>query len=902
MLRARIERADGRALAVLAGTPIVLMAVAALAGYPLLTGDDVIQNYPLRALVGEILRHGHLPVLNPYAWAGTPLLGGINAGAALPANWLFVVLPPLAAWVLTEGLAYAAAAVGLYAFLRGNRLSPLPASLGAATYGLAGFLASQAVHLDVVQTGAALAWMLVALERIAHGRDILRPAHCALLAASIGCVGLAGSPEAAFDAVVAAVLYSLHLLLHDRRRVRTGGFFLLGAALGVLVAAVQIVPGDRFVAISQRSAGSLAFLGAGGISPPHLLFLLAPHILGGGPIGLTPYVGRYDLGELDGYSGIASLVAIGALAARWRSPGASRWRVWYLIGLVGLVTALGGVTPLPHLLRHLPVVGLSRLPSRALLLFGLASAVLLAYWAAEVLQPGSVTPERAPARSGQRATAPAAGTSRSGAPGRPAGGGRAEALAGTVLPAMVLALVVALAIGGVPVAQAIGGQPTGPWSVARVMPYLAPTAALALAAAWFAVRHRHLGPRARTGALLAIALVDLLLFSANQSSFAPLRASSLDSPNASSRALARIVGPAGRFLVVDPGRLGGAVLDQVGAPNLNVFTGVASAQGYGSLTWGLYAEATGTHGQDVADPAAIAGTTFDALDVRALLALPGSFQAPVPSGPLTLAARATTSRYFGQRVHVVAVELGSASASAAPAGALAGLAREVRLLDAATGRPIVAVPLVVPGPGGGVTLRFAGSPAAGGLVLPAADGLPASVRVAVRAADGATFSPTGPLAAAASGPHWRLDGTIGPYAVLLDTRAGGRFSFLPVGPGPAPRAAARVVASSPYSPTEQVSVRSDRAALLVRSEAALPGWRALVTAGGRTRTVPIRRIGLIQEVDVPAGHSEVTFTYTAPGLTLGLWLAAVGCAGIVALLAMGLRRSRRAHAPIGRRR
>ena len=344
---------------------------------------------------------------------------------------------------------------------------------------------------------------------------------------------------------------------------------------------------------------------------------------------------------------------------------------------------------------------------------------------------------------------------------------------------MVLALVVALAIGGVPVAQAIGGQPTGPWSVARVMPYLAPTAALALAAAWFAVRHRHLGPRARTGALLAIALVDLLLFSANQSSFAPLRASSLDSPNASSRALARIVGPAGRFLVVDPGRLGGAVLDQVGAPNLNVFTGVASAQGYGSLTWGLYAEATGTHGQDVADPAAIAGTTFDALDVRALLALPGSFQAPVPSGPLTLAARATTSRYFGQRVHVVAVELGSASASAAPAGALAGLAREVRLLDAATGRPIVAVPLVVPGPGGGVTLRFAGSPAAGGLVLPAADGLPASVRVAVRAADGATFSPTGPLAAAASGPHWRLDGTIGPYAVLLDTRAGGRFLVPP---------------------------------------------------------------------------------------------------------------------------
>ncbi|HUZ20176.1 MAG TPA: hypothetical protein VMU75_06380 [Acidimicrobiales bacterium] len=882
MLLDRVERADCRALALLAGTPVVLMAAAALAGYPLLTGDDVIQNYPLRALVGEILRHGHLPVLDPYAWAGTPLLGGINAGAAFPANWLFVLLPSLSAWVLTEGLAYAAAAVGLYAFLRGNRLPPLPASLGAAAYGLAGFLASQAVHLDVVQTGAALAWLLVALDRIAHGRDHLRPAYCALLAVSVGCVGLAGSPEAAFDAVVAAVLYSLHLLLHDRRRVRTGGYFLLGAVLGTLVAAVQILPGDRFVAISQRSSGSLAFLGAGGVSPFHLLYLLAPHILGGGPIGLAPYVGRYDLGELDGYPSIASLVALGALAARWRSPGASRWRVWYLIGLVGLVTALGGVTPLPRLLGHLPVIGLSRLPSRALLLFGLSCAVLLAHWAADVLEPRAATPGGAPG-------------------GRAAGGGRGEAVAGTLLPTMVLALVAAVAIGGVPVAREIGGQPTGPWSVARVMPYLAPAAALAVAAAWFAVAWPRLRPRARTAALVAIVLCDLVLSTVNQSSFAPVRVSRVESPNVLSGALARVVGPSGRFLVVDPGRLGGAALDQVGPPNLNVFTGVASAQGYGSLTWGPYAAATGTHGQDVADADAIAGTTFDALDVRALLALPGSFQAPAPSGPVELAARAATSRYFGQRVHVAAVELDTPSPPSEPAGGLARLARRVRLLEAATGRPVAAAPVVVPGSGGRITLRFGGSPAAGGLELPPSTGQVASVRVVVRTSDGATFSPTGPLAAAASGPHWRPAGTIGPYAVLVDTRARGLFSFLPAGPGAAAPGTARVVASSPYTPTERVAVRSARAAVLVWSEAALPGWRALVAAGGRASAAPVRRAGLVQEVDVPAGRSEVTFTYTAPGLTLGLWLAAVGCAGIVALLALGMRCSRRAHAAAGHR-
>ena len=129
----RLTRGDWIVLAILVGIPLVAFSVPAALGYPLLTGDSVIQNYPLRVLAGEIIRHGHLPVYDPYAWAGSPLLASSNAGSAFPDIFFFAIFPPLVAWVATEVAAFGAAAVGLYTFLRFSRLGPLCAALGGAT-------------------------------------------------------------------------------------------------------------------------------------------------------------------------------------------------------------------------------------------------------------------------------------------------------------------------------------------------------------------------------------------------------------------------------------------------------------------------------------------------------------------------------------------------------------------------------------------------------------------------------------------------------------------------------------------------------------------------------------------------------------------------------------------------
>jgi hypothetical protein len=861
-----LTRGDRIALAILCGAPLVVFSLPAALGYPLLTGDAVIQNYPLRALAGEILRHGHLPVYDPFAWSGTPLLASSNAGSLFPDIFLFAILPALVAWVATEVVAFAGAAVGLYAFLRFSGLRPLSAALGGAAFGLGGFVTSQAVHLDVVETAAALTWVIVAVERIARGPDRHRLAWTALLAAATGATLLAGSPEIAVYSALAAVIYAGSLLVHSQRRALTAALYAIGGGAGALIGAVEVLPTARFVAVSQRAHVTFSFLSSGELRVNELPLLLAPHILGGGPIGLATYVGSYNLGEIDAYPGILALVALVALAFRWRSPQASAIRVWYLIGGIGLFIALGSLTPLPHLLLHLPVIGDSRLLSRALLLVALACSVIFAHWTAEVADPQSAVPSRQ----------------------KPAGGqprDRLEHYLPLVVPGAILGLLAAVAIGGHFVARPLAGERLGPWTVGRVAPYLAVAAAIALATAWFLVVAPRLPRRRRVTALVALAVVDLLVFSVNQSSLAPVRADELGQPNRLEHELAAAVGQNGRFLVVDHFRIGGKQLNELGAPNLNVFSEIASAQGYGSLTWAPYVYATGTHGQNRAASTALASDVFDTLDVRALLVLPWAFQrgvAPGRPGLVALSSSAATTRYFGGEVDVVSVAISPVSGDRVRL-----LGREARAIRLVGTRTEYAPARVVVGTNG-ATAYFPKGLRSFGVVLAASRGGPAELSVSVSPVGGSAFSPTGPLAAYVTPPHWKVAGTIGAYLWLSDTRAFGPLTAFSPSGARRVEARIRVLASSPWTPTETVEVDTPQRVLLIRGVADLPGWQVTVVTAGRAEPATLRRLGVVQAVELPAGRSVVTFTYDPPGLTLGSALAAAGCALSLALLALDL--------------
>src|SRR5262245_56842830 len=188
---------DVVAVACLVALPAVVFGLPSLLGHPVVPGDDLTQNFPLRVLAGRQIRGGQLPLYNPYIWGGAPLLDGWNAAAAYPLTFLFAVLPGTAAWTLNMIVTWAVAGLGMFCFLRALRLASLPSLLGAVTFAFTGAMPAQVAHLGLV---AGLSWVpvqLLSVLRLTGNRPAAaRLRWLAVLAGPFGLTILAGEPRA----------------------------------------------------------------------------------------------------------------------------------------------------------------------------------------------------------------------------------------------------------------------------------------------------------------------------------------------------------------------------------------------------------------------------------------------------------------------------------------------------------------------------------------------------------------------------------------------------------------------------------------------------------------------------------------------------------------------------------
>src|SRR5262245_59950206 len=73
--------------------PLIYFYPVILGKVILAPGDGWAQNFGVRALTGQMMRHGQAPLWDPYIFAGMPLMASLVAGAFYPPNWLFAILP-----------------------------------------------------------------------------------------------------------------------------------------------------------------------------------------------------------------------------------------------------------------------------------------------------------------------------------------------------------------------------------------------------------------------------------------------------------------------------------------------------------------------------------------------------------------------------------------------------------------------------------------------------------------------------------------------------------------------------------------------------------------------------------------------------------------------------------------
>ena len=527
--------------------------------------------------------------------------------------------------------------------------------------------------------------------------------------------------------------------------------------------------------------------------------------------------------------------------------------------------AWGQYTPLGGLFGHIPIFGRTRLQSRSLGIVDLALAVLFAFWADRGL--------------GHRHEW--LGT---------AGWRRWVSTAPPV--AAIVVCVVAIVFQS-QLESAFGAFRSGagmtPWFVAQLVVALA---VVALVLGW-----RHLGVNRARWVLSAVVVVDLALF--GLSSATGFASATPDVVKPTQAAAASVLGTEGRFAIYDPVSPKYVHLGAIGQTDLNVFTTLPSIQGYGSIVDNTYGEATRSHDIDKFDPCALARGVFTPLRLGSLLTVPSQLAPEVPSSGIVPSAPAPCpgarppgtaqerTWYFGQTLTLTGATLAIPGRSASTV--LAG--RRVGVLRAGG---IVVFPAVsLRAANGHATIAFRSPEDAVGLVV---RGNPRAVSDTseVTTASGARYALDGSIQDALGQPGWAFLGTWAGDARFQ------RASLPPpvwLGSGPAGASATRLGIAD--NGTEVDRVTTSAPALLVRSESNLPGWRATATpaAGGKSLPLPIRAVGLIQGVHLPAGSWNVTFTYQAPGLDLGLAGSAAGVGAVLMVVVVwavrrrGLRRA-----------
>jgi hypothetical protein len=346
------------------------------------TSDIFDGELPGRVLVGQLIRHGQLPVWTNQLCSGVPLAGSPADPIGLA---VFSQLPPAAALDLFVIVLLLVAAHGAYGLARRFGADRAGAVLAGIAFAGSGYIACQLKHLGIVSTIVWLPFGLVLIDRAlgASDRHALTLGRRALFMAAFGLVFaeqvLCAFPQSAYICALVYGSFALFRAMTDGHEPWPLRLALLGglgvaAAVGAAAGAVVVLPLSELGSVSDR-AEALGWAWSTRLAywPRNVLTFLAPYIHG--DISDNTYVGPSLFWEDYGYVGIATvLLAIyGGVRERRRPVVAFS----ILMTLVAYLLVLGPATPVFRAAYlFLPGMKLFRFPTRFLIVVELGLALL----------------------------------------------------------------------------------------------------------------------------------------------------------------------------------------------------------------------------------------------------------------------------------------------------------------------------------------------------------------------------------------------------------------------------------------------------------------------------------------------------------------------------------------------
>ncbi len=327
--------------------------------------DVVTQMYPFKHLVISLWKNGQIPLWNPYNFSGNPLLGNYQSAVFHPANFLFFILPEIDAWSLLILLQPLLAGLFTYFFCRQLKLSQIASLLSAIAFMFCGFMT---VWLAYGTMSWALLWLPLVFYAIEKSFKKITPISLLIISFSLAASFFSGHFQIGLYVLLASLAYLVYRLIASRQ-VKTFLICFLFIVLGILLAAIQILPTFELHQLSIRSR----IVGVSEVIPwRYWVTVLAPDFYGNA-VTRNDWFGHYA--EWLGFTGVMPLVL-----AFFAFAGKKKKTVWFF-GLLALgALVLTGPTPILDLIVKwkIPILS-SSAASRIVGLFSFGVAVLAGF-------------------------------------------------------------------------------------------------------------------------------------------------------------------------------------------------------------------------------------------------------------------------------------------------------------------------------------------------------------------------------------------------------------------------------------------------------------------------------------------------------------------------------------------
>ncbi|HHT9137077.1 MAG TPA: YfhO family protein [Candidatus Wunengus sp. YC60] len=299
---------------------------------------------------------GIIPLWNPYIYGGTPFVGGLQSAIFYPLNLIFLIFPIHIAINYSIILHVFLSGVFTYLYLRFIRLNP---QLYSASLSRSSCLVSSIIfmfcapqifhvypgHLPNLCTMIWLPLILLFSELFIRNRNYL---YAFFGGVAVAFNILAGHPQYFFYTAIAVVAYFIIRIIQEFKEHRNwnyAGYHASGVfiiyTIGVLLAAIQLLPAFEMIKYSTRQTLSYEWVGQFSFAPENFITLFIPEFLGDSL--KTPYWGRYYLWEMSLYVGILPLMLC-AIASFYNRNTFTK--TFLIMALITTILALGKFTPL----------------------------------------------------------------------------------------------------------------------------------------------------------------------------------------------------------------------------------------------------------------------------------------------------------------------------------------------------------------------------------------------------------------------------------------------------------------------------------------------------------------------------------------------------------------------------